>query len=89
MKNKIDYDSLKTHSWTFSFDKFFESDAPGTLSWINMDADDLSSDALPTEEFECHSVALPLADNRLNKQWLRLSASLRSVQTSQLKLLTK
>ena len=59
MKNIIDYDSLNVHPGVFSLDKFIESDAPGTLSWLNMEANDLNSDILPFKEVECSSVALP------------------------------
>ena len=89
MKNKIDYGSLNVHPGVFSLEKFIESDAPGALSWLNMDADELNSDVPALKEVERRSLALPCAGTTLNKQWLRLSASLRSVQASRLKLLAR
>jgi hypothetical protein len=51
MKNRIDYGSLNLHSCAFLLDKFLESDAPATLSWLDMDANDLNSDiSVPLEE---------------------------------------
>jgi len=44
MKNIIDHGSLNVHPGFFSLDEFIESDAPGTLSWLYMDADDLNND---------------------------------------------
>jgi phage protein D len=44
MKNIIDHGSLNVHPGFFSLDEFIESDAPGTLSWLYLDADDLDSD---------------------------------------------
>jgi hypothetical protein len=56
MKNIIEYNSLDIHPGPFSLDKFIESDAPGTLSWLNL------------EEIESGSVIPPFDSTKLNKQ---------------------
>lgn len=56
MKDLIDYGSLNFHPGVFSLDKFIESDDPGTLSWLNMEANDLNSDPPPFKEVELNSV---------------------------------
>ena len=58
MKNMIDHGSLNVHPGVFSLDEFIESDAPGTLSWLYMDADDLDCDVPPLKEVERSSDAL-------------------------------
>ena len=68
MKNIIEYGSLNVHPGTFSLDKFIESDAPGTLSWLNIEANDLDIDIPPFNEVEL-SLMLPLCPAaKLNKQ---------------------
>ena len=66
MINLIDYGSLNFHPGVFSLDKFIESDDPGTLSWLNMEADNLDSDVLPFKEVELNSVAPRCASTKLN-----------------------
>ena len=58
MKNMIDHGSLNVHPGVFSLDEFIESDAPGTLSWLYMDADDLDRDVPRIKEVEHSSNAL-------------------------------
>ena len=68
MKNIIDYESENVHPGPFSLDKFFESDAPGTLSWLRIEGNYPDSDILPQREIESGLVA-PLFDgSRMNKQ---------------------
>ncbi len=52
MKNIIDYGSLNVRPGVFSLEKFIESDAPGTLSWLNMDAGEVNSDVTALKEVE-------------------------------------
>ena len=54
----IDHGSLNVHPGVFSLDEFIESDAPGTLSWLYMDADDLDRDVPRIKEVEHSSNAL-------------------------------
>lgn len=56
MKNVIDHGALDVDRGVFSLNKFFESDAPGTLSWLNM------------EDIECISVVPPFNITKLSKQ---------------------
>jgi len=66
MKNLIDYNSLNVHHGTFSLDKFIESDDPGTLSWLNTEADNLDSDIPPFKEVELNSVTPSCPNIKLN-----------------------
>ena len=59
MKNIFDYDSVNVHPGPFSLDKFLESDAPGTLSWLSIEGNYPDSDILPQREIEC-SLGTPL-----------------------------
>ena len=68
MKNIIDYDSVNVHPGPFSLDKFIESDAPGTLSWLNIEGNYPDRDILPQKEVECSLVAPLFDDSRVNKQ---------------------
>jgi len=65
MKNLIDHCSLNFNPGVFSLDKFIESDDPGTLSWLNMEADDRNNDSLPFKEVELNSVTPPCASTKL------------------------
>jgi len=67
-KNRIDYGSVNVHSRPFSLDKFIESDAPGTLSWLTMEANDPDSDIFPIKKTECSSVVPPFDGTKFNKQ---------------------
>ena len=68
MRNIIDYGSFDVHRGVFFLNKFIESDAPGTLSWLNMEANDLDSDIFPIKKTECSSVAPPFDGTKFNKQ---------------------
>ncbi|HEY6506311.1 MAG TPA: hypothetical protein VIZ28_20180 [Chitinophagaceae bacterium] len=67
MKNTVDYGSLNVHPGVFSLDKFIESDAPGTLSWLNMEENYQDNDILPFKEVECSLVAPPFDGSKMNK----------------------
>jgi len=68
MKNKIDHDSLNVHPEVFSLDKFLESDAPGTLSWLNME-DNYQDNYTPSyKEVEYSLVAPPFDGSKMNKE---------------------
>ena len=68
MKNIIDHGSSNVHPGTCSLDKFIESDAPGTLSWLNMEANDLDFDIPPFKEVELSLMVPPCPAAKLNKQ---------------------
>ena len=68
MKNTIEYDSLNTHPEVFSLDKFIESDAPGTLSWLNMEENYQDNHTLSLKEVECSLVVPPFDVSKVIKE---------------------
>jgi hypothetical protein len=68
MKNTIDYSSLNVHPELFSLDKFLGSDAPGTLSWLNMEENYQDNHTLSFKEVECSLVVPHFEVSRVNKE---------------------
>jgi hypothetical protein len=84
MKYGIDYGSLNAHPGTFSLDKFLESDAPGTLAWLNnIEANDLGMDIPAFKELEISSLVMPCAAASFNKQLLCAWCSNRQMELSE------
>lgn len=68
MKNIINYGAMRIQQMSFNLDKFIESDAPGTLSWLNMDSNDLNIEEMTSNETELSSGKSSCAVTRYDKQ---------------------